>query len=91
MQTLHDATGLLRPVTWWRQQVLSGAIPYKDAPASIQSWLRYDVHLGAVEILALPQHERKAALSHIPETVRPLVEAEVKRVWAMKRADRKQP
>jgi len=87
----YDDMGIRRPVTWWRQEVLSGRIPYSQASPSIQSWLRYDIHLGAIEILALPQHERKAALSRIPETVRPLVEAEVKRVWTMRRAERKQP
>lgn len=61
-----------------------------DAPPAVQSWLRHDIFLGADEILALPQHERKTALARIPELVQPYVEDEVRRLWAMDRSLRQE-
>jgi hypothetical protein len=80
----HDDMGIRRPVTWWREQVLSGRIPMTDAPAAVQSWLRHDIFLGAEEILAIPyKPDRNAALARIPALVRPYVEAEVLRLWVL--------
>ncbi len=66
----------------WRTEVLSGRIAYDQAPASIQSWLRHDIFLGAEAICRIENKaERTAALGKIPPLIRPYVEAEVKRLW----------
>lgn len=81
---------MIQPCWWWRVEVLSGCIRMTDAPTAVQSWLRHDIFLGADEILALPQYERKAALARIPVLVRPYVENEVRRLWAMDRSLRQE-
>lgn len=73
------------PVQWWLTEVLSGRIPIKDAPASIQSWARFPIFEGAKEIVLMPTaDERKAALARVPELVRPCLETEVRRLWGMR-------
>lgn len=69
----------------WLNEVLSGHIPMEDAPPSIQSWARFPIYQGAVEIVLMPtKQEREAALGKIPSSVRPYVEAEVRRIWAFR-------
>ena len=76
----------VKPVHWWLTEVLSGRTPLANAPASIQSWARFPIFQGAREIALMDTaDERKAALARIPEMVRPYVEAEVRRVWPMRR------
>ena len=77
---------MARPVTWWRQQILSGALPWKAGSDAICSWLRYDIHLEAVRIAKIEHiEERRAMLEKLPASIRPLVEVELKRVWGILR------
>jgi hypothetical protein len=82
-----DDMGIRRPVTWWRVQVLSGALPWSAASDAIRSWLRYDIHLEAVRIARLDGgiEERRAALEKLPASIRPLVEVELRRIWSVVR------
>lgn len=74
------------PVTWWLQRVLSGQIPIEDAPASVQSWSRFHIFEGAREIAKMEYiGDRQAALGKLPPTIRPLVKAELERIWPMRR------
>jgi hypothetical protein len=76
----------IKPVTWWREQVLSGRLAYDEAPAAIQSWLRHDIYLGAKEICLMENvDERRAFITKIPTLIRPYIEAEVKRFWPVRR------
>lgn len=73
-----------RPQEWLRL-VLSGQIQMEQAPASIQSWARFAIYQGAVEVIQMDtKEERLAALAKIPPSIRPYVEAEVKRVWPLR-------
>lgn len=62
----------------------------ENAPEAIQSWARFFIYQGAEKILALDRPKRQAALDAVPETLRPYVEAEIKRVWEHKRSIRPQ-
>lgn len=67
------------------RQVLSGQIPMESAPAAIQSWARFEIYRGALQVLGLPtKAARQAALQKVPSSVRPYVEAEVLRLWRIK-------
>lgn len=73
------------PPSWWLNEVLAGNIAMDDAPKAIQSWARFAIYEGAVEIIKMPDMEkRREALKHIPARIRSLVEVEVKRVWPMR-------
>lgn len=68
-------------------EVLSGRVKMQDAPESIQSWARLAIHQGAKEIVQMEWiNDRRAAMLKIPPSVRPYVEAEVKRIWSMREA-----
>lgn len=75
----------VKPVQAWLDEILSGRIAMEDAPDAVQSWARFAIYEGAVEIINIEfSGDRKAALSKIPERVRPYVEAEVKRLWPLR-------
>jgi len=77
---------MVKPCTWWRQQILSGALPWEAGSDAVRSWLRYDIHLEAMRIAAQPHiEERRAMLEKLPASIRPLVEVELRRVWAVVR------
>ena len=58
----------------------------RDASPAIQSWARLQIYRGACSVLSLPTIEaRRAALARLPPLIRPYVEAETRRVWAMRR------
>jgi len=51
----------------------------------IKSWAAFFVYGAAKQIIAMSAPEkRRDALAKIPHTIRPRVEAEVKRLWANK-------
>jgi len=76
----------VRPVTWWLQQLLTGRLGMGEVPASIASWSRFFFWQAADEIVALGNvDERRKKLAAIPDRVRPYVEAEVVRLWGLKR------
>lgn len=63
-----------------------GRVPWDDAPQAIRSWARLPIYKAACQILAMEtKGERRNALGRIPASVRPHVEAEVKRVWELRR------
>lgn len=65
--------------------VLTGQVRFEDEDEAIQSICTFQFYKGAKSILALDTKEkRRAALSRIPESVRPYVEAEVRRLWALR-------
>lgn len=92
MQDSHtgkDDMGFIRKPKWWLDEVLSGRIDMKNAPASIQSWARFAIYQGAVEIIRMEWKEARAeALGRIPEKIRPYVEGEVRRLWTMRDDER---
>lgn len=66
----------------WLALVLSGQIRMQDAPTAIQSWARFPIYQGAVELLRMDTaDERRAALQKVPPLVRPYVEKELRRIW----------
>lgn len=73
---------MIRTPQEWLTAVLSGQIPMQNAPQAIQSWARFPIYQGAVEIVKMDTvDERRAALEKIPPPIRPYVQAEVKRIW----------
>jgi len=60
-------------------------MPIEEAPASIQSWAQFPIFQAANEIVQMADVDtRRQALDKIPARIRPLVEAEVKRLWPMR-------
>lgn len=77
----------VRPVTWWLQELLTGRLGMDEVPPSIASWSRFFFWQAADEIVALENvDERRKKLAAIPERVRPYVEAEVMRLWGLKKS-----
>lgn len=70
------------PPSAWLALVLSGHIDLTDAPLSIQSWARLPIYKQACDIARLSTKEqRQAALAKVPDKLRPVIQAEVNRVW----------
>ena len=67
------------------KMVLSGEVRMDDEHPSIQSACRLHIYHGAEAVLSLPTKEaRRAALSKIPESVRPYVEREAIRLHKLR-------
>lgn len=65
--------------------LLSGRVSWDDTPDAIRSWARLAFYDGAQQILAAPDKgTRRNMLGRVPPGVRPMVEAEVKRLWALR-------
>jgi hypothetical protein len=65
--------------------LLNGHVAYADTPPAIQSWATLSIHEGALSLLRIADKEsRNAALLKVPETLRPLVRAEVVRLWGLR-------
>ena len=63
------------------ENVLSGKVRMEDEDEAIQSACRFPIYQGAKAILSLDTKEkRRAALSKIPESIRPHVEKEAIRL-----------
>lgn len=66
----------------WLREVLTGNVPMKDAPDSVQSWARLSIHEGAMAVMnAGGIEKRREMLSRIPAPIRPFVEARVRELW----------
>ena len=66
-------------------ELLTGRVAWDDAHDAIRSWARKPIYDAAKVILTEPgRGERRNKLGRIPAAIRPHVEAEVKRLWAMK-------
>ena len=71
------------------RRVLAGEMPLGEAPRAVQSWAQFFIYQGAEEVLTFENvDERRAALGKLPALVRPLVEAEVRRLWEWRRLRR---
>jgi len=67
---------------------LTGKTSIYLADPSVQSWARLPIYNMACAILALPDKEtRREELRRVPELLRDTVEAEVMRVWELRRAN----
>lgn len=67
------------------RDLLSGKIAWGDAPSSIRSMAQLPIYQAAVTILDAPDKgTRRNMLGKIPAAVRPYVEAEAKRIWALR-------
>lgn len=76
---------MVKPVTWWLNQYLSGALDATAIPPAVLSWSRFFIFEGAREIVLMDtREERQSALNKIPKKIRPLIEAEVRRLWEVR-------
>lgn len=67
------------------RNLLMGKIAWDDAPVSIRSWAQFEIHKAAREVLSLESKgDRRNALGRIPAHIRPRVEAEARRLWALR-------
>jgi len=66
--------------------ILEGRTRLGDAPLAVQSWARLPIYNMACAILELPTKEtRREELRRVPELLRDVVEAEVMRVWELRK------
>ena len=66
--------------------ILEGRTRLGDAPQAVQSWARLPIYNMACAILELPTKEtRREELRRVPELLRDVIEAEVMRVWSLRR------
>jgi hypothetical protein len=66
-------------------RLLSGRQSWDDAPESIRSWAAFYIHDAAKQVISLATPEkRRAALATLPDTIRPRVEDEVRRIWPLR-------
>ena len=77
------------PVEWRPSvlipMVLRGEMLMADAPDAIRSACRLPIYHAARMIVDAPDKgTRRSMLGKIPPSVRPFVEAEVKRLWAFR-------
>lgn len=67
------------------QSVLIGKVRFEDEDKAIQSACTFYFYQGAKSVLSLETKEkRRAALSRVPENVRPFIEDEVRRLLALR-------
>ena len=60
--------------------LLTGAKDWDDAQPAIRSWAMRTIHDAAKTILAAPRPRRRAMIDKLPETLRPILEAEIIRL-----------
>lgn len=66
--------------------LLWGRVAWDGAPESIRSWAQLAIHGAAVEVLKIEEKgSRRNALGKIPAAIRPRVEAEVLRLWKLRK------
>lgn len=70
--------------------LLEGRVAWGDAPPSIQSWAQFTIYQVADSILKMPKEKRRSAIDKAPEDIRPMIEAEIMRLWSYWRARRSQ-
>lgn len=62
--------------------LLTGRVSIQDADPQILQWAEFMIHKAAVEVCKMDSKEsRKTALTKFPDTIKPFVEREVKRLW----------
>ena len=66
--------------------LLMGKASWDDAPESIRSWAQKPIYDAACQILDMPtKATRQKALGRIPAAIRPKIEAEILRLYAIRR------
>jgi hypothetical protein len=66
--------------------LLRGKVSWDDAPDAIRSWARFEIYKAAKQILDAPDKgTRRNMLGKIPAHIRAMVEAEAKRLWALRK------
>jgi hypothetical protein len=64
------------------ERVLRGEVRLEDEDAAIQSACSKYIYDGAVELLAIPdKQKRRNALARVPELIRPHIEREAWRIY----------
>jgi hypothetical protein len=67
------------------EDLMLGRIGWDDAPDAIKSWARFHIYGAAKQILAAPDKgTRRNMLGRVPAHMRARVEAEIKRLWAIR-------
>lgn len=75
-------TGNVRKPSEHLKDMLSGKVTPQDANPSILKWAEFQIWQAACEVCKMSSKEqRQAALTKFPDTIRPFVEREVKRLW----------
>lgn len=65
--------------------VLDGTLAWDNASPAIRSWASFFIFDAAKQIVLMADKEkRQTALGKIPGTIRPIVEAEVRRIWPIR-------
>ena len=81
------ASGVV-PGKWPSEQLsdlLTGKVAWDEAQPAIRSWASFHIYDAAKQIVLMPEKTRRlVALERIPESIRPHVEQEVKRIWPMR-------
>lgn len=68
------------------RDLMMGKLAWDDAPDAIRSWARKGIFDAAKTILDAPDKgTRRNMLGRVPAAMRPHVEAEVKKLWAMRK------
>lgn len=69
------------------EDLMMGHVAWEEAQPGIRSWAGRFIYDAACQIIAAPDKAtRRRMLGRIPATVRPQVEAEVKRLWGERRS-----
>ena len=69
------------------EALLMGRAAWEDAQPGIRSWAQKPIYDAAKQIIAVTDiGTRRNMLGKIPAPIRPRVEAEVKRLWALRRS-----
>ena len=64
--------------------LMMGRTSWADSPAAIRSWAKRFIYDAAKQILAAEKSQRKTMIGRVPPHMRGMVEAEIKRLWAIR-------
>lgn len=64
--------------------LLNGQTGWNNAPDAIRSWARFFIYRVAVSVLEMPKEKRRAAIDRTPPSIQPILEAEIKRLYALR-------
>ncbi len=66
--------------------LMMGRVTWNNAPEAIRSWAQFHIYGAAKQILAAPDiGTRRNMLGRVPAHMRAMVEAEVKRLFALQK------
>jgi len=70
------------------KEVMEGRKPIEDLTDAVRSAIRIEIYREACRILDIEGKEaRREALGLVPAMIRPHIEAEVRRIWEMRKND----